>query len=149
MKGQNLRIFIGAKCVAFATSCTFHVAAQLEDSSTKDDTGDYAKNEVTGMSWDFSCDALYSAATDATGVNGVDALDLLLAKQPVTVKFQTTAGEQNRQQDVSSAYYTGEAFINDISVNAPNRQNVTYTIQGTGNGQLTKYDPSNNNNIGG
>jgi hypothetical protein len=87
IKGQNLRITIGGKYIAFATSCTVHIAANLEESSTKDDTNGWQKQDITGLSWDISTDALYSVDTDATGVNGVDALDLILAQQPVTVEF--------------------------------------------------------------
>ena len=39
IKGQNLRIFVGEKCVAFSTSCQLQVSANLEDTSTKDSTG--------------------------------------------------------------------------------------------------------------
>ena len=72
MKGQNLRIMIGspAKCVAFATSCTYHLSATLEDASTKDDSGGFQKQEVTGMAGDFSCDALYSVNSDTGAING-------------------------------------------------------------------------------
>lgn len=129
MKGQNLRILIGspAKCVAFATSCTYHLSATLEDSSTKDDEGGFQKQEITGMAGDISCDALYSVETDADGVNGIDALDMVLAGQEVDVEFSPTTGTKNRT--ASSTKYTCKALVNDISINAPNRQNVTYTIQ--------------------
>ena len=129
MKGQNLRILIGspAKCVAFATSCTYHLSATLEDSSTKDDIGGFQKQEVTGMAGDISCDALYSVDADANGVNGEDALDLLLAGQEVDVEFSATTGDKNRT--ATGNKYTCKALVNDISINAPNRQNVTYSIQ--------------------
>jgi len=129
MKGQNLRILIGspAKCVAFSTSCTYHLSATLEDSSTKDDAGGFQKQEVTGMAGDISCDALYSTETDATGVNGENALDMLLAGQEVDVEFSATTGDKNRTETGNK--YTCKALVNDISVNAANRQNVTYTIQ--------------------
>ena len=132
MKGQNLRILIkqgsgDAKCVAFATSCTYHLSATLEDSSTKDDAGGFQKQEVTGMAGDISCDALYSATADATGVNGEDALDMLLAGAEVTVEFSATNGDKNRTETGNK--YTCSALVNDISINAPNRQNVTYSIQ--------------------
>ena len=132
MKGQNLRILIKqgsgtAKCVAFATSCTYHLSATLEDSSTKDDAGGFQKQEVTGMAGDISCDALYSATSDATGVNGEDALDMLLAGAEVTVEFSATNGDNNRTETGNK--YTCSALVNDISINAPNRQNVTYSIQ--------------------
>lgn len=129
MKGQNLRILIGspAKCVAWSTSCTYHLSATLEDSSTKDDAGGFQKQEVTGMAGDISCDALFSTETDATGVNGENALDMLLAGQEVDVEFSATTGDKNRTETGNK--YTCKALVNDISVNAANRQNVTYTIQ--------------------
>ncbi len=129
MKGQNLRILIGspAKCVAFSTSCTYHLSATLEDSSTKDDAGGFQKQEVTGMAGDISCDALYSVDADASGINGEDALDMLLAGQEVDVEFSPTTGDKNRT--ASGTKYTCKALVNDISVSAANRQNVTYSIQ--------------------
>ena len=136
MKGQNLRLFINNKCVAFSTSMSYHLSATLEDSSTKDDIGGFQKQEVTGMAGDFSCDALYSVETDATGINGSDALDLLLAGQEVTVEFSPTTGEKNRT--ATGIKYTCAAIINDISVSSPNRQNVSYSIQGQFNSKPVK-----------
>lgn len=127
MKGQNLRILINNKCVAFSTSMSYHLSATLEDSSTKDDAGGFQKQEVTGMAGDISCDALYSVDADANGVNGEDALDLLLAGQEVDVEFSATTGDKNRT--ATGTKYTCKALVNDISVSAANRQNVTYSIQ--------------------
>ena len=141
MKGQNLRIFIkqgsgAAKCVAFSTSCSYHLSATLEDSSTKDDIGGFQKQEVTGMAGDFSCDALYSVDTDASGVNGEDALDMILAGQEVTVEFSATNGDKNRT--ATGNKYTCQAIINDISIQSQNRNNVTYSIQGQFNSKPVK-----------
>lgn len=136
MKGQNLRILINNKCVAFSTSMSYHLSATLEDSSTKDDAGGFQKQEVTGMAGDFSCDALYSVETDSTGINGTDALDLLLAGQEVTIEFSPTTGEKNRT--ATGIKYTCAAIINDISVSSPNRQNVSYSIQGQFNSKPVK-----------
>jgi len=138
IKGQNLRIKLGTKYVAFATSCTVHVSAQLEESSTKDSTNGWQQQEITGMNWDISVDALYSVDTDATGVNGSEALDLILAQQKIAVEFTQAAGEKNRVPGQGAIVYTGDAWVNDVSVNAPNRQNTTYTLQATGDGELTK-----------
>ena len=127
MKGQNLRILINNKCVAFSTSMSYHLSATLEDSSTKDDAGGFQKQEVTGMAGDISCDALYSVDADASGINGTDALDMLLAGQEVDVEFSPTTGDKNRT--ATGTKYTCKALVNDISVSAANRQNVTYSIQ--------------------
>ena len=96
IKGQNLRILLGGKCVAFATSCTVHVSLNLEESSTKDSTNNFTEQTPTGISWDMSCDALYSVDADATGVNAISALDTVLAQQKVQVQFEQTQGEKNR-----------------------------------------------------
>ena len=136
MKGQNLRIMIGGKCVAFSTSCTYHLSATLEDSSTKDDIGGFQKQEVTGMAGDFSCDAIYSVENDETGVNGEQALDMLLAGQEVDVEFTATNGDKNRT--ATGIKYTCSAIINDISVTSGNRQNVSYSIQGQFNSKPVK-----------
>mgnify|MGYP002514652989 FL=1 len=138
IKGQNLRLLIGGKCVAFATSCTVHASLNLEDSSTKDSTNNFTEQTPTGISWDMSCDALYSVDTDATGVNGINALDTVLAQQRVQVQFEQTQGEKNRVAVSGGAVYSGYAWVNDISINAANRQNTSYTIQLTGDGELTK-----------
>ena len=39
---------------------------QVQESSTKDDTGDWSTNEVVGMSWDASCEAEVTNNTEIT-----------------------------------------------------------------------------------
>ena len=82
IKGQNLRLKLGDKYVAFATDCTVHVSMSLEDSSSKDSTdGIWQEQEIVGAAWDISTSALYSVDEDATGINAEDALDMVLAMQ--------------------------------------------------------------------
>ena len=138
IKGQNLRLKIGSKFVAFSTSCTVHVSANLEEASTKDSTNNFQEQEITGLSWDLSTDALYSVELDTAAINGTDALDLILAQQKVAVEFTQTTGTKNRQAVSNPIVYSGYAWVNDISVNAANRQNASYTLQLQGDGQLTK-----------
>lgn len=147
IKGQNLRITIGGKYIAFATTCTIHLAAQLEESSSKDSTNGFQEQSVTGMSWDISADALYSVDTDATGVNGVDALDLILAQQRVLVEFVQTTGAKNREDVGGSVTYSGYAYVNDISISAANRTNTSFSIQCTGDGVLTKGSAASSGNV--
>lgn len=137
IKGQNLRIKLDGKYVAMATSCTLHVSVNLEESSTKDSTNGWQENEITGMSWDISVDSLYAVGDDdTTGIGGEASLDLILAQKEVTVEFERTSGAQNRVAVTGGKVYTGKAFVNDISIQAQNRQNTTYTLQATGNGEL-------------
>ena len=138
IKGQNLRVMVGGKCVAMATSCTIHVAAQTEDSSTKDDTGDWAENEVVGLSWDASTNSLVTLTDNGTnGELPVDLLSLIINKTKVQLTFDTTAGTNNRTGQNSAIKKTGYAYLTDYSLTAPNRQNSTLTCQFSGTGALS------------
>jgi len=138
IKGQNLRVMVGGKCIAMATSCTFHVAAQMEDSSTKDDTGNWQSQEVTGLSWDASTDSLVTLTDN--GSNGElpqDIFTAMIAMTPVTLTFDTTNGTNNRVAQNGALKKSGQAYISDISITAANRANSTMTVQFQGNGALS------------
>ena len=138
IKGQNLRVMVGGKCIAMATSCTFHVAAQMEDSSTKDDTGNWQSQEVTGLSWDASTDSLVTLTDN--GSNGElpqDIFTAMIAMTPVTLTFDTTAGTNNRVAQNSALKKSGQAYISDISITAANRADGTITVQFQGTGALS------------
>lgn len=139
IKGQNLRMTLGGKYVAFATDCTVHVSMSLEDSSSKDSTdGIWQEQEIVGAAWDISASALYSVDEDATGINAEDALDMVLAMQKVKVEFTGTSGDKNRT--ASGTKYSGYVWLNDHSITATNRQNGTYSLQAQGTGPLKKGD---------
>ena len=138
IKGQNLRLKLGGKYIAYAQSCTLHASQNLEESSSKDSTSGATEQTPTGYSWDISCDALYSVDTDATGVNGVQALDMVLGLQRVQVEFEQTSGAKNRVPVTGAVKYSGFGYVNDISCVAGNRANSTYSIQVQGDGELSK-----------
>ena len=129
---------VGGKCIAMATSCTFHVSAQLEDSSTKDSTGDWQEQEVTGLSWDASTDSLVTLTDNGTnGELPQDLLSLIINKTLVTVTFDTTAGSNNRVGQNSAIKRTGTAYVTDVNITAQNRANSTCSITLTGTGALS------------
>ena len=140
IKGQNLRVMVGGKCIAMATSCTFHVSAQLEDSSTKDSTGDWQEQEVVGLSWDASTDSLVTLTDN--GSNGElpqDLLSLIINKTLVTLTFDQTTGTNNRTSvsPASAIKKSGQAFVTDVNITAQNRQNSTISVQFQGTGPLS------------
>jgi hypothetical protein len=138
IKGQNLRVMVGGKCIAMATSCTFHVSTQLEDSSTKDSVGDFQEQEVTGLSWDAQTESLVTLKDNGTnGELPQDLLSLMINKTKVTLTFDQTAGANNRVGQNSVIKKTGQAYITDMSVQAANRQNSTLSVQFTGTGPLS------------
>jgi len=137
IKGQNLRVMVGGKCIAMATSCQIHIGTQLEDSSTKDSTGDWQEQEVTGLNWDVTTDSLVTL--EDNGANGElpqDLMSLIINKTQVTLSFDTTAGANNRVGQNSVIKRSGTAYLTDYNLTAPNRQNSTLNCKFTGTGPL-------------
>ena len=137
IKGQNLRVMVGGKCIAMATSCQIHIGTQLEDASTKDSTGDWQEQEVTGLNWDATTDSLVTL--EDNGTNGElpqDLMSLIINKTQVTLSFDQTAGTNNRVGQNSVIKRSGTAYLTDYNLTAPNRQNSTLNCKFTGTGPL-------------
>ena len=138
IKGQNLRVMVGGTCIAMAANCTFHVSAQLDDASTKDDANDWQKQEVVGLSWDASTDSLVTLTDNGTnGELPTDLLSLIIQKTEVTLTFDQTSGTNNRVGQNAAIKRVGQAFLTDFNISAQNRANAVMTCQFTGNGPLT------------
>ena len=143
IKGQNLRVMVGTasgseRCIAMATTATFHVSATLEDSSSKDSVGDFQEQEVTGLSWDASTESLVTLVDNGTnGELPQDILSLIINKTKVHLVFDQTAGTNNRVGQNSAIKRSGWAYVNDVSITAANRQNSTISVQFSGTGPLT------------
>ena len=138
IKGQNLRVMVGGKCIAMATSCQFHISAQMEDASTKDSVGDFQEQDVTGLSWDAQTDSLVTL--EDNGSNGElpqDIFSLIINKTKVQLTFDQTAGANNRVGQNSAIKKTGYAYVSDVQITAQNRQNSTITVQFQGTGALS------------
>lgn len=148
-KGQNLRLKFNGKFFAFARTATIHIAKQTEDASTKDDTGDWAAQEITGKSWDASTSALFTVdemGSDTTGASGADILANVATSDAVfDVEFFATTGEKNRAEntEIPPLHYYGKAIINDFTLNANNRENASYDVQLQGYGVLSTTPPAN------
>jgi len=137
IKGQNLRVMVGGKCIAMATSCQIHIGTQLQDSSSKDSTGDWQEQEVTGLNWDATTDSLVTLEDNGTdGELPQDLMSLIINKTLVTLTFDQTAGTNNRVGQNSVIKRSGSAYLTDYNLTAPNRQNSTLNCKFTGTGPL-------------
>ena len=125
LKGQNLRVFVGestAAVVACATSCAIDLTANTESESTKDDTGLIEQKEVSSVAGTVSVDALVLVS----GQDTVKSALQLIGKR-VQLECNITNGTQNR--DKAGAIFTAEALCTSVSVNAQNKQNVSYSVK--------------------
>lgn len=142
IKGQNLRVLAGVdlanlKCIAAATTCTVHVAAEVQEDMSKDTEDDWIINEVAGLSWDVSAEAIVNDA-DA----GAHTADSLVVGAVYKLRFSRTAGasgEQNRDTVDTLLTVTGDAILSDMQQVATNKEFATVRLQFTGHGDLTQY----------
>ena len=128
VKGQNLRIYIEGKAIGAALECSLQVQLDMQQRSTKDDEGDWARNSVVNINWSVTASA---AVTDIDYVEAVGASDLMeLIGQQVEVELATAGGTQNREK--GDILLAGTAILSDVQVTAENRRRGTFTIQLTG-----------------
>lgn len=142
IKGQELMLFLEGKSIAYATSHTLEISAETADTSNKDEGGgDWATSEISKMSWTASSENLFSA--DGNG-EGYDSLfDLMIKKTPITAVFgrkKETATEVPTAgwTPQTTGVYEGKVVITSLSLNAPNGEYATYSVQFTGVGELKK-----------
>ncbi len=145
-RGQYVRLFLStdntttpASVIAAAKSLTLHVSCQVEDATTKDTTGEWVINEVTGVSYDISVNALVSTdETISSSVGGQSAAtieDIYEAGDPVLWQIANVSGDNNRTK--GTIICSGSVVISQMTINAANRQKATYDAQLQGYGDYT------------
>ena len=145
-KGQFVRLFLGsdntttpAAVIASAKSLSFHCSLSLEDSTTKDTTGDWQVQEPTGISFDISSNALVrSGDTITSSVGGqtlADLMDIYEASSPVKFQIANVSGDNNRTK--GSVIVSGSVIISSLNITAGNRQTATYDCSLSGYGEYT------------
>ena len=142
IKGQELMLFLAGKSIAFATSHTLEISAETSDTSNKDEGGgDWASSEVSKFSWTASSENLFT--TNGNGARYDTLFDYMVKKTPIDAVFglkseATTDVPSEGWTAATTGVYTGKVVITSLSLNAPNGEYATYSVQFTGVGELKK-----------
>lgn len=141
IQGGDLMLFLDNHSIAYATSHTLEINGETQDTSNKDEGGGgWASSEVSILSWQATSENLYSV--DGEGDNFEDLFDLMVAKTPIDAVFakksQNTTDVPTGGWTASVPKYTGKVVITNLSLNAPNGEYATYSVQFQGVGALTK-----------
>ena len=129
--GQNFRTFVGSAAVPEATNCQVTLQGNLEDASTKDSTGGWAEEQMTSKQWSVQVDDL-----DASLATLRALITRFNSDSKTTVGWDQTAGAQNREAQNAAFARSGQAILNDLSINANNRTTIQVTCQYQGSGAL-------------
>ena len=135
IKGQNFRLFESGSAVPEATNCTVTYQGNTEDTSTKDTEGFWNQDTVVSKSWSAQVDSYQSEPEQLQAIVGV-----FVAAQPVQVGWDQTTGaanSQNRTGANASFKRTGQALLNDLTLQFNDRQSVNVTSQFQGTGALS------------
>lgn len=132
LKGQNFRVFVGGAAVAEATSCQVSISGNMEDARTKDTEGSYNSEQMVSRGWTAQVDSLQATAAELKAL-----ITQFNSDSTVTVGWDQTAGSQNRVAQNASFARSGSAHLVNLTLNAPNRANVTVSAQYQGNGALS------------
>lgn len=134
--GQNFRAFVGGLAAAYAiveeTNMSAQISGNMEDATTKDTENLWTEEDMTSKQWQIQVDSLEATAARLKAI-----ITQFNADSAVSVGFDqtsTAAGGQNRTPTNAPFARSGQAHLIDVSISAPNRQNiqVSLTYQGTG-----------------
>ena len=128
VKGQNLRLFVGARATAAALECQLHLHLNVTPYSTKDDEGAWSKNRVVSLQWSVTANAVVTDDQELDAIGVAELADMV--GQSVQVQLNTTNGEKNREE--LQQLLAGEAILSDVQYTAQNRQRSTCQVTLTG-----------------
>ena len=137
--GQNLRLLLGNKCVAGATTCTFENTTEFEETSTKDSDSKGKEQTPKRNTFNITVEALVLNENDSTGFTLSSFLSAIISGTPVQFTFTETNGSQNRTQNTTPEIkYTGTSLINDLTIRSENNDRVKLSCKMIGYGGITK-----------
>lgn len=144
IKGGDLMLFVNGKSIAYATSHSLEITGETTDTSNKDEGGgDWSSQEVSILSWTASSENLY--CEEGAGDRFDDLFSLMVAKTPIDAVFARKAEATTDVPEAgwtkgSAPTYEGKVVITSLSLNAPNGEYASYTVQFQGVGALVKKD---------
>jgi TP901-1 family phage major tail protein len=129
VNGHYLRFFDSGTAIAKATECSISWSVEMRETAHKDTAGD-------GGGWREVSPGQKSGTGSTSGLYAEDTnsfatlYDKMIAGTALELTF--TTGETG-----DNVYY-GQAFINSMELNAPNNENVSYTISFEFNGEIVR-----------
>ena len=129
--GQNFRAFVAGSAVPEATNCQVTVQGNVEDGSTKDSTGGWNEEQMTSKQWSVQVDNVDSSLASLRAL-----ITRFNSDAKTIVGWDQTAGAQNRVAQNAAFARSGQAILNDLSIQAGNRQTIQVSCQYQGSGAL-------------
>ena len=121
IKGQNFKT--SCTLVADETNCTVTVQGNTEDATTKSDTGLFSKNVVVSKQWNVQTDTYQAETSELRAI-----ITAFNAAAAISVGWTATGSNVSR---------SGQALLNDFTMQFDDRQTVQCQLQFQGTGGLS------------
>lgn len=125
--------------LAFASSASLQIAHSLKEIQTKNNPV-WAKNAPGKMNFQGSSDALIGFNLSGNTVGFDDLLQLHLNRTELDFSMSIATGSATdftQIEDTTQLQLIGKIRLTDVSINANDGENATYSISFTGNDILT------------
>ena len=132
IKGQNSRLLQNAAATPEATNGSITLQGNTEDTSTKDTEGLFTQETIVSNQWSAQVDTYQS---DTAALRSI--ISTFIAAQAVPVGWDQTAGTQNRVKQNANFKRSGNAILNDFTMNFNDRETVAVSLQFQGTGALS------------
>jgi hypothetical protein len=132
IKGQNFRLLQDAAAIPEATNASITLQGNAEDTSTKDTEGMFTEETITSTQWSAQVDTYQS---DTSALRSI--ISTFIAAQAVPVGWDQTGGAQNRVAQNANFKRSGQALLNDFTMNFNDRETVALSLQFQGTGGLS------------
>jgi len=130
--GNAIAIFVDDNLVACATSASLDLSTSMATATCKDNGG-AEQVKPAQNSWTMAIDA--NMAFDSS-YGWSDLIAAWLAKSEITVMFTTYVNPGSELPVVGDENYSGTAYIESLSANAPLNEVTTYNCSFKGSGPL-------------
>ena len=130
--GEHFRAFVGGAAVPEATNCQVTIQGNVEDGSTKDSVGGWNEEQMTSKQWSVNVDNVDASLSNLRALIGRFKSD-----DKISVGWDQTEGAQNRSPKGAAFARSGYAILNDLSIQASNRQIIQVSCQYQGSGALS------------
>ena len=139
-------VFQDGKSLAYATSCSLTLGSTTSSISSKDH-GKWEATKPVKFNWEMSSDNLYTEEdftvlfTAWKAGTAVDVVFDIAKEAPVENPDGTVVPSAGwtPKGGANGKGLKGKAYITNISVNAPDGDNATYSVTFAGSGELSKY----------
>jgi len=125
------------KVIAASKQMALHGSATVEESSTKDTTGDSMDYECTGLAYDITGSALILTSNDALNTGANSAADMLANLGDTELYWRICVMEGTNNRTVDEEICSGKCKLTSWSAQGQNKQNAMYNYTLTGFGAIT------------